>query len=501
MAFDKPASTVPNSGIHGRFDYKWIALSVTTIGALMASIDSTIVILGLPQMMTDLHADLIEMIWVIMAYILVSTVFLLTFGRVADMVGRVRMYNLGFVVFTVGSALCGFSGTATILILSRLVQGAGAAMMMVNSVAILTEVFPPNERGRAMGINGITWAVGGVLGPVLGGLILNAGSWRWIFFINIPIGILGALWGYLALREITRRDTGERFDPTGAVAFSIGLVSILLALTMGIQYSWFSPPILILFATCVVFLAFFFWWESRSKNPMLDLSLFQDRVYNFSVLAALLQSLGMFAVNFLIVFYLQAVRGFDPLTAALLLIPLPLVSSVVAPISGIVADRIGARFPATIGLVLQAAALLWLSNLAVDTAYIELAVALGLMGLGGGMFFSPNTSAAMTAAPRHRLGIASATLATFRQTGMVVSFALSLAVAAASLPHDVMMQIFVGKNVELGSRIMQEFVLGIRNAFLFSIVLCLIAASISFARGKENRAAAIEHAPLGTSEA
>ena len=188
-----------------RIAYKWIVLSVTTIGALMAAIDSTIVILGLPDMMLSLHSDLVAMIWVIMAYILVSSIFLLTFGRVADLFGRVRMYNLGFVVFTVGSALCGFSADATQLILSRVVQGAGAAMMVVNSAALITEVFPPNERGRALGINAITWAAGGVLGPILGGLILNSGSWRWIFFINVPVGMFGAAWGYLALKEISTR--------------------------------------------------------------------------------------------------------------------------------------------------------------------------------------------------------------------------------------------------------------------------------------------------------
>lgn len=185
-------------------EYKWIVLSVTTIGALMAAIDGTIVVLALPDMMVKLQASLVEMIWVIMGYILVSTVFLLTFGRVADMVGRVRMYNLGFVVFTAGSALCGFSQTATQLILSRLVQGAGAAMIMVNSAAIITEVFRPHERGRALGINGVTWAIGGVAGPVLGGLILKTADWRWIFFINIPIGVFGAAWGYRVLHEISR---------------------------------------------------------------------------------------------------------------------------------------------------------------------------------------------------------------------------------------------------------------------------------------------------------
>jgi len=454
----------------------------------MAAIDSTIVILGLPSMMVELHAGLIEMVWVIIGYLLVSTVFLLTFGRIADMLGRVRLYNLGFVVFTVGSLLCGLSGNAAQLIVFRLVQGAGAAMMMVNSMAILTEVFPPNERGRALGINGITWAAGGIIGPVLGGLILSISNWRWIFFINIPIGIIGALWGYIALREVSERK-GERFDGVGAAVFSVGLLALLLALTSGIQYRFTSPPILGLFAVFVLAAVAFVVREQRTAFPTLDLTLFRNRVYNFSVMAATMQSLALFSVNFMIVFYLQGVRGYDPLKAVLLLIPMPLVNSVVGPFSGLVADRIGARVPATVGLLVQAAALLWFMQLTPTTTYLQLAAGLALMGLGGGMFFPPNTSAAMSAAPRERLGVASATLGTMRQTGMVVSFALSLAVAATSLPRDVMLQLFVGTSVSLGSAVMQEFVFGMHRAFLVSFVLCLIAAGFSVVRGRETRTA------------
>jgi EmrB/QacA subfamily drug resistance transporter len=476
------------TGARGRIEYKWIALSVTTIGALMAAIDSTIVILALPDMMVKLHADLVEMVWVIMAYILISTVFLLTFGRVADMFGRVRMYNLGFVVFTIGSALCGLSQNATQLILFRLVQGAGAALMMVNSPAILTEAFPPDERGRALGINGITWALGGIVGPLLGGLILSTANWRWIFYINVPIGIIGTLWGYRALHEISKPRHGEKFDILGSITFSLGLIALLLALNLGIDYGWTSLPILSLFVLFVIMLALFFSWEQRAANPVLDLSLFQNRVYNFSVLAAMLQSLAMFAVDFLIVFYLQGVRGYSPLTAALLLIPLPLVSAVVGPLSGLLADHIGARIPATVGVLVQAAALVWfITWLSPTTSYWQIAVCLALMGLGGGLFWSPNTSAAMNSAPLPRLGIASATLATLRQTGMVTSFAVALAVAAGSLPHQVVMNLFIGTNVTLGSQSMQAFILGIKNAFLVSTFLCLVAAGFSFVRGRENR--------------
>ncbi len=485
---EHPALT--KTGAHvglGHIEYKWIALSVTTIGALMAAIDSTIVILALPDMLVKLHADLIEMVWVIMGYILVSTAFLLTFGRVADMLGRVRMYNLGFVVFTVGSLLCGVSQNATQLILFRLVQGAGGAMMVVNSVAILTEVFPPNERGRALGINAITFSIGGVLGPILGGLILTLADWRWIFFINVPIGILGAIWGYRALHEMSKRTTGEKFDLIGAATFSLGLTALLFALTLGISITWTSPLILGLFVFFLLMLMIFFWWERRAPSPVLDLSLFKNRVYNFSVLSAMLQALGLFAVNFLIVFYLQGVLGYDALTAALLLIPLPVVTSIIAPLSGVIADRIGARIPATLGLLIQTAALWWFTRLVPATPYWQIALGLAVMGLGGGMFYPPNTSAAMNAAPRQRLGVASATLATLRQAGMVTSFALSLAVAAGSLPRDVMLQLFVGNNVQLGSQVMQAFVLGMHSAFWVSIGLGLLAAAMSMVRGRENR--------------
>ena len=477
--------------------YKWIVLSVTTIGALMAAIDSTIVILGLPDMMVKLHADLVEMIWVIMAYILVSTVFLLTFGRIADMFGRVRMYNLGFVIFTIGSALCGFSGNATSLILSRMVQGAGAAMMVVNSVALITEVFPANERGKALGINAITFSFGGVAGPILGGLILTLADWRWIFFINVPVGIFGALWGYWALKEMSVRKKGEGFDVPGALSFSIGLTALLIALTLGIQLNFTSTPILALFCVFLLGVAFFLWWERRAKNPVLDLSLFSNRIYNFSVLSAMIQSLALFAVNFLIIFYLQGVLGYDPLKAALLLIPLPVMTSLIAPFGGNLADRIGARIPATIGLLIQGAALVWFMQLTAASPYWRIAVGLGVMGLGGGLFYPPNTSAAMNAAPKNRLGIASGTLATLRQAGMVTSFALALAVAASSLPREVMMQLFVGNNVTLGSAPMKAFVIGMHSAFLVSTVLVIIAAGISFVRGKEDRSGLAEE-PSGT---
>jgi EmrB/QacA subfamily drug resistance transporter len=491
-----------SGGLLGRLHhvpYKWVALSVTTLGLLMFAIDSTIVTLAIPQMMARLQTDLVTMIWVIMGYMLVSTVCLMTFGRIADMLGRVRMYNLGFIVFTIGSVLCGFAPTGTALILFRLIQGAGGAMLAVNSMAIVTEAFPRAELGRAMGLNGITFAVGAIAGPILGGIILTFASWRWVFFINVPVGIAGTIWAYLKLREIGHQNGQERFDPVGAVTFSLALISILFGLTEGISLGFTSAPILSAFAGCVALVAFFIWWEKRHPSPVLDFRLFANRVYNFSVAAAMLQSLAMFAVNFVMVFYMQAIRGYDPLKAALLLIPMPLASSIVGPWSGALSDRVGARVPASIGLTVQVLGLLWLTTIGLSSAYWQIAVGLAIVGLGGGMFVSPNSSAAMSSAPQDRLGIASATLATLRNCGMVTSFALVLAVTASGMSSDTMMAVFLGTDVNLPAEALAAFVNGMHHAFIVSAVICCLAVTASLVRGRENRRQAVP-VPAGAEE-
>ena len=470
-----------------KLEYKWVALLVTTIGSMMVAIDSTIVILGLPDMLQDLHSNLVRMTWVLMAYLLVSTVLLLTFGRMADMFGRVRMYNLGFIIFTIGSVACGLSVNDTMLIASRVLQGFGGAMLSANAMAIITEVFPAHQRGQAMGINAVTWGAGSVLGPVLGGLILAVGSWRWIFLVNLPIGIIATLLAYLLLHDIAPNPKGERFDLLGALLFSVGLVSLLLAITGGIGTGWFTPQILVMFALAVVALALFIVRERRIAFPMLDLSLFESHTYAFSVAAATLQSLAIFAVNFLLIFYLQGVRAFSPLTAALLILPMPLVSSIVGPLSGRWADRIGGTIPATLGLLAQALALVALVTLSPTTPYPVLALALVLMGLGSGLFWSTNTSTTMGAAPRNRLGVASATLNTMRNVGMVFSFAVALAVAAASMPPAIMNDVFLGTVGHLAASISADFTGGMDHAFLVSAGICVLAIFFSFVREGRRR--------------
>jgi EmrB/QacA subfamily drug resistance transporter len=464
-------------------NYKWIALSVTTLGAAMAAIDSSIVVLGLPTMMADLHSDLVTMVWVLMGYILMSTIFLLLFGRLADMFGRVRMYNLGFAVFTVGSLLCALAGSGVQLVAFRLVQGIGGAMIMANGMAIITEAFPAGERGRAMGINSVTWAIGGILGPVAGGIILAAFSWRWIFLVNLPIGVLGTAWGYLALHELSEPKRGERLDLPGLLLFSGGLACLLFALSQSVEWGWFSPLTLGLFGACAVLEAIFVWSWRSPRSHFIDPTLFQSRVFTFGTVAATLQSLSMFAVNFLVVFYLQAVTGVTPLVAALMILPLPVIQSVIGPIGGVISDRVGSRTPATLGLFLQAIACVLLAQVSPSSSYALLLAGLLVLGVGGGLFWAPNTSAVMSASPVRRLGVASATLATFRQTGMVTSFALALAVAAAAVPRNQVSAIFLGTSVQLGAPVMSAFTVGMAHALIVSALIVVVAGAMTFVAG------------------
>jgi EmrB/QacA subfamily drug resistance transporter len=469
-------------------EYKWIVLSVTTLGAAMAAIDSSIVILALPQMLYSLHSDLLTMVWVIMGYILMSTVTLALFGRLADIFGRVRLYNVGFLVFTAGSLLCALAQSGGELVVFRLVQGLGGAMLMANAAALITEVFPAQERGRAMGINSITWAVGGIFGPVLGGLILAVASWRWIFLINLPIGLLGTAWAYIALHEVSTPGRGEPFDLVGMGLFSSSLVCLLLALTQGVSWGWTSVRVLTLFIGSALLAGGFVAWNRRSAYPFLDFALFQSKIFTYGTCAAILQSLGLFSVNFLVVFYLQAARGYSPLHAALLILPLPIVQSMVGPIGGMVADRTGARLPAATGLALQALGGAILATLTMHSSYAHLGTALVILGVGGGLFWSPNTSAVMSAAPTRRLGVASATLATFRQVGMVTSFALALAVAAATMPPRAIASLFLGTNEFLTHAVAADFTRGISTALSVSVVIVLGALILILAGGESREA-------------
>ncbi len=466
--------------------YKWKALSVTSVGALMAAVDSTVVLLALLPIAEELNSDFVSMVWVVIAYILVNTAFVLSLGRMGDMYGRKRMYNLGFAVFTVGSVLCGLSPNAVMLIAFRAVQGFGAALLTANSFAILSEAFPAKERGRAFGMNAIVWGVGSITGIVLGGFIITVTSWRLIFWINLPVGIFGTLWAYVTLRPSARASKEETFDLPAAVLFTLGLLFLLLAVTWGLLYSWTDLVVYALLAATPVALAAFVVWEVRySRDPIVDFAMFRNRVFTLSITTAAMQSLALFSVDFLLVFYLEGIAGLDILTASYLIVPMAAMVSVTGPFGGMLSDRVGARVVATLGLLVQAGVLVFLSRLTTITPLWEIGVAEAVYGVGGGLFWPANTSTIMSSAPPKKYGVASGVMNTFRNTGMVMSFALSLVAATSVIPARYVYELFIGTLTGgLPPGLASAYLDGQSFAFEVSIALLAVAAVVSLVRGK-----------------
>ncbi len=469
-------------------EYKWRVWSVTMVGSLMSALDSTIVVLAILPIAEDLHTDYITMVWVVVAYLLVNTALVLSLGRMGDIYGRKRMYNAGFVVFIIGSALSGLAPSGILLVVFRGIQGIGAALLTANSFALISQAFPPQERGRAFGMNSIVWGAGSVLGIVLGGLIITYTTWRAIFLINVPIGIFGTLWAYKAIKPDAKAGGGESFDLVGAGTFTAALLSLLLAFTWGLLYSWSDQYVYaFLAASAALFVSFVVWEAKFSADPIVDVSLFRNRVFSFSVGVAMLQSLALFAVNFLLMFYFEGIAGVPILTAAYLLLPMSVMSMMVGPYAGRLSDRVGARVIATVGLIIQALALYMLSRISPITPLLSVAALEAIYGVGGGMFWPANTSAIMSASPSRSYGVASGVMNMLRNTGMVLSFIIALSAATSVLPAHVVYELFIGTlSGRLPEAMALAYLRGQAFAFTISTALLIASAAMSLVRGKHD---------------
>ena len=458
-------------------EYKWKALSVTSTGALMAAVDSTVVLLALFPMAADLNSDFVTMTWVIVAYLLVNTALVLSLGRLADMYGRKLLYNIGFVIFTIGSALCGFAPTGLSLVGFRVVQGTGAALLTSNSFAIRSAAFPRNETGKAFGIQSIVWGLGNVLGIILGGVIITYTSWRWIFLINVPIGVFGTTWAYRTLKSLKPEGLRGSFDIPAAVSFTAGLLSLLLGLSWGLLYSWNDPVTIgALALSPVLILAFVLWEGKYSRDPILDMAFFKDRVFASSVAAALLQFLGIFSVNFLLIFYLEGVAGLSVLTAAYLIIPFALATAALGPVGGVLSDRFGHHRMSILGLLIIAFSLTLFSQLTVTSTLLEIGTIEAISGVGLAFFWPSNTSAIMSSTPPAKYGVGSGAMNTFRNTGMILSFALSLTAATSVIPARVVYQLFIGDLTgKLSPDLAASYLAGQSFAFEISVALVFVA--------------------------
>ena len=465
-------------------EYKWVVLTVTTVGIFMATLDSSILVVGLPQVVLALNTNLVVGVWFITVYRLMITVLLVGIGRIADLHGRVRLYNMGFAIFTIGSLLSGLSLTAEELLAFRLVQGVGAAFLFVNSVAIVTDAFAGEGLGKGIGINQVAINAGTITGYTLSGILIQLFTWRSIFLINVPIGIFGTYWSRRRLKEISQPARGEKFDLLGALSFSSSITLLLLGLTIG---SLTDVLNLVLIVSSGILIVFFFLVERRTKFPVLDLSLFRIRLFTAGNIANLLSGLAFAGLAFVMTLYFQLVRGYDPLHAGIFLIPLDATLILVGPISGSLSDKWGARGLSTIGLVVASVGFFVLSRFDQATPYVEIAVGLVLAGFGIGLFRSPNASSVMGSVPASKRGIASGVRATIINTSIVASIPLVLALMTADVPYQKLANIIGNPNlitnVQTASVSLSGFLLGLQHALLVLSVIILVSAVFSLLRG------------------
>ncbi|MCG3211531.1 MAG: Riboflavin transporter RibZ [Anaerolineae bacterium] len=405
------------------YSRKWYVMSAVAMGIFLATIDGSIVNVALPTLIRELNTNFATVEWVVLGYLLTLATLLLGIGRLGDMIGKKPIYVTGFVVFTAGSVLCGLAPTVEWLIAFRVIQALGGAMVFALGVAIVTEAFPPSERGKALGISGTVVSVGIVLGPTLGGVIIDAISWHWIFLVNLPVGIVGTL---LAARFVpnTKPTSRQKFDFPGAIALFISLLALLLALTWGQEAGFTSPEILGLFGLWALFLAIFVIIEWRSTHPMIELSLFEDSLFSMSLVTGFMTFVAIAGTIILLPFYLENVLGYNTREVGLLLAVVPVMLGIVSPVSGVLSDKFGTRSITVIGLVVLLLGYLAITTLSAETTTWGYILRLAPVGIGMGVFQSPNNSAIMGSVARQRLGVASGMLSLTRTLGQTTGIAV-----------------------------------------------------------------------------
>ncbi len=544
-------------------NYKWVALTNTTLGILMASIDASIVLISLPAIFNGIHINPLApgetnyFLWMLLGYMVVTATLLVTFGRISDMFGRVRLYNLGFAIFTVGSILLwltpGTGNTGAMeLIIFRLVQGLGAGFLFSNSAAIITDAFPSNQRGFALGINQIAAILGSVIGLILGG-ILSYFNWRLVFLVSVPVGLAGTVWAYTMLREVATIRQHQKIDWAGNATFAVGATVLLLGVTYGIEpyagspTGWGNPLVIGAIIIGVILLAVFVWIELHVADPMFQLKLFRNRMFAAGNISSFLASIARGGLQFMLIIWLQGIwlplHGYNydvtPLWAGIYMIPLLVGFLVMGPLSGWLSDRFGARLFSTLGMAIQAAGFLLLTFLPANFDYIWFAILLFVLGVGQGMFSSPNTSSVMGSVPPEQRGAASGMRATFQNSGSIVSIGVFFSIITAGLaaalpatlstglvnagvpgavanqiahlpPTSALFAAFLGYNpmgtlIPAGvlhslsaarqanllghsffpNLITPPFLIGIRNVFYLSTFMCVVAAIASLLRGKQ----------------
>jgi EmrB/QacA subfamily drug resistance transporter len=460
-------------------DYRWTALAVTTVGTLMASLDTNIVVIALPTIARSLPGiSILALLWILIGYSLVTSVLLLSVGRLADQFGRVRLFTLGFGVFTIGSALCGFAGSGSELVGFRMVQAVGAALLFANGTAIVTDAFPPHQRAMALGINQVAIVVGSVAGLVLGGLLTSTVGWRWIFFVNVPVGIVAVLIGWWKLRDLAQPERDQPIDWIGNLLFAGGLTLILVAATTGPLDVVGTGVAVALAAAGVLLLAAFVGVERVARAPMFDLRLFRVAAFSGGNVSIFLNALARGAFAFVIVFYLQGPPRFlSPLTAGLYLIPVSAALAATAPLSGWLSDRFGVRPFAVSGLAISAVGFALLTTLGSTTSFLGMLPGFVLVGGGMGLYAAPNRASIMNSVPPNRRGVAAGVSATLIMAASTASLAFAIGVLATTVSLGNLTSVFLGTSAGSGmpSIAVGPFLQAVRLVFAASAVIVTVA--------------------------
>ena len=474
--------------------YKWWALSCTSLGMLLVATNSGTLIIALPDLERALGTSLLELVWVILAYMISSTVLVLTAGRLSDLFGRKNAFVGAFVIFAAASLGAGFAADGTQLILWRIVQGVGGAFIFANGPALVTDAFPREQLGLAMGTNTMVAAIGLVVGPVLGGALVSI-SWHWVFWFNVPLALAGGLWGAFILRELAGRDTVRGLDLAGTLTFVVGLTGLVYGISRGGISGWNDPLVIGGLVGAALLLPLFVWIEHRGAAPMLDLAIFRNRLFAAAAGAAFINGLSRFALMFIFVFYFQGAQGDNPIAAGIKLAPMAIGMLVSSPLAGIWADRHGSRALAAAGMLVTALGLGLMTTLQAGSPYWESGVWLALVGIGSGMFNSPNTAAMMGTVPVERRGIAAGARTMLQNTGAVISIAFVLAIVTNSIPKEVLFAIFSGLASGLSSAQLDPFIHNMHAALWVLTATSVVGAGVSLLRPKEEGAPASAAGP------
>ncbi len=443
---------------------KWLTLAAVSVGLFMIMLDNTVVNVALPSIQNDLGADLSELQWIVTGYALTFAALMLIGGKLADAYGRRKIFVLGIVVFTLASLLCGLAGSSEMLIGARVLQGAGAALMNPATLSIIAATFPPRQRGTAIGIWAGVSALALVIGPLVGGLITEYLDWSWIFFVNVPIGILGIVASYLFIDE-SRDETHVRLDLPGLATSAVGLFALTYGLIEANAYGWSSTRIVGSFVLAGVSLFAFVLLERRQRDPMLPLELFRSGTYTGANLVVLLVALAMFGVFFFLSLYMQNILGYSPVQTGAAFLPMTILIILVAPVAGKTSDRIGSRGLMTVGMVLIATQLVMFSRLSADASYWDLFPALLIGGVGMSLTMTPSAAAATRSVSVDKAGVGSAVLNSARQVGGTMGIAVMGAIIAAKAG---------------GERTPEAFMEGFESALLVAAGIAIVGAVVAF---------------------